>query len=89
MKIVSILSEISWCLTLLSLAVFIIYISIAARYLVVNCATLPQSLCDANGIAVTDDYNKRQQALQTANVAAWVIILGLVLGIVFSFFSSA
>ena len=73
--------SILWLLLLLLLITFIILVSIASTYKVVNCN---QSVACEGGLSVTPDYTKRKNLLFYSNLIAWILLLGYLTLIIIS-----
>ena len=70
-----------WFCFLLSLIAFIIFISIASTYSVINCTNA--YVCE-NGLSMTPDYHSRKKYLSAANICSWIVLGLYVLGVVLS-----
>ena len=72
-----------WALFFLSAVLFIILISVASRYHVINCSN--QYTCE-DGLSVTPDYTSRKNILSWANGFSWAIIILFVLGLFVTYY---
>lgn len=75
------ISYIIWICVIILLITFMVLVSIASTYSVINCTN--QYQCE-DGLSITSDYTKRKNLLSTANIISWIIIVLYIAGIVLS-----